>query len=108
MRLDLSGSRTGKKLIMALDDIAIINDDPEEEEAEEEEEEEEELQDPLDSLKVECGNSKHCASLSEKYNECNDRVSSRTRTEETCSEELFDYLHCIDHCLTNSLFQKLK
>ncbi|XP_066971193.1 cytochrome b-c1 complex subunit 6, mitochondrial-like [Macrobrachium rosenbergii] len=92
---------------MALDDIAIINDDPEEEEAEEEEEEED-LQDPLDSLKEECGSTKHCTELGEKYSACNDRVSSRTRTEETCSEELFDYLHCIDHCLTNVLFQKLK
>ncbi|KAK8375989.1 hypothetical protein O3P69_008605 [Scylla paramamosain] len=91
---------------MAIDDIKVHNDDPEEEE--EEEEEEEDLVDPLDGLKESCGSSNHCAHLNEKLTACNDRVNSRSKTEETCSEELFDYLHCVDHCLTESLFKKLK
>ncbi|XP_045112482.1 cytochrome b-c1 complex subunit 6, mitochondrial-like isoform X2 [Portunus trituberculatus] len=81
---------------MAIDDIKVHNDDPEEEE------------DPLDDLKESCGTSNHCAHLNEKLTTCNDRVNSRSKTEETCSEELFDYLHCVDHCLTESLFKKLK
>ncbi|XP_071515019.1 cytochrome b-c1 complex subunit 6, mitochondrial-like [Panulirus ornatus] len=96
---------------MALDDVAVYNDDPEEEEEEaeeEEEEEEEDLVDPLDGLKEACGASSHCAELNERLSSCNDRVSSRSMTEETCSEELFDYLHCVDHCLAQTLFKKLK
>ncbi|KAK3868641.1 hypothetical protein Pcinc_025983 [Petrolisthes cinctipes] len=89
---------------MAIDDVVVHNDDPEEEE---EEEEEEDLVDPFDGMKEACGTG-HCSGLGEKLNTCNDRVNSRSSTEETCSEELFDYLHCIDHCLTKSLFTKLK
>lgn len=40
--------------------------------------------------------------MSEKLSTCNDRVSSRSSTEETCTEELFDYLHCVDHCVSKS------
>ncbi|XP_042208503.1 cytochrome b-c1 complex subunit 6, mitochondrial-like [Homarus americanus] len=90
---------------MAIDDFTIHNDDPEEGE---DEEEEEDLVDPLDGMKEACGNTSHCAALNERLSTCNDRVGSRTKTEETCSEELFDYLHCVDHCLTQSLFKKLK
>ncbi|XP_050722943.1 cytochrome b-c1 complex subunit 6, mitochondrial-like [Eriocheir sinensis] len=90
---------------MAIDDIVVHTDDPEEEE---EEEEEEDLVDPFDGLKEACGNTSHCTPLSEKLQTCNDRVSSRSSTEETCTEELFDYLHCVDHCLSQSLFKKLK
>ncbi|KAK7070445.1 hypothetical protein SK128_014347 [Halocaridina rubra] len=81
---------------MAIDDIAKIHEDPEEEE---EEEEEADLVDPLDGMKEDCGNSKHCMALKEKLETCNDRVSSRSKTEETCTEELFDYIHCVDHCV---------
>ncbi|MDK2413400.1 cytochrome b-c1 complex subunit 6 family protein, partial [Aphanizomenon sp. 202] len=89
---------------MGLDDIVLRNDDPEEEEAEEEEED---LIDPMDAIKEACTNTKHCAELGEAYSSCNDRVGSRSKTEETCSEELFDLLHCVDHCMASSLFQKL-
>ncbi|XP_069943871.1 cytochrome b-c1 complex subunit 6, mitochondrial isoform X1 [Cherax quadricarinatus] len=89
---------------MAVDDITVYNDDPEEEE----EEEEEDLVDPIDGMKEACGNSGHCIELNEKLSTCNERVTSRTKTEETCSEELFDYLHCVDHCLAKNLFKKLK
>lgn len=47
-------------------------------------------------------------SLFSKYTECNDRVNGRSRTTETCTEELFDYLHELDHCVSKTLWSKLK
>ncbi|XP_010004990.1 PREDICTED: cytochrome b-c1 complex subunit 6, mitochondrial [Chaetura pelagica] len=39
---------------------------------------------------------------------CDARVSSRSQTEEQCTEELFDFLHARDHCVAHKLFKKLK
>lgn len=66
-----------------------------------------ELVDPHDTLKEECAN-KHCKQLLAKLEECNNRVNSKTETTETCSEELFDLLHCVDHCVAPKIFSKLK
>merc|ERR1711909_246369 len=102
---------------MAIDELRNHEDDPEDEEAEaeaeaeeEEEDEDEELEDPMDGLKEECGSSNACAPHAEKYSTCNDRVNGRSKTGETCDEELIDYLHCVDHCLaaSNNLWTKLK
>ncbi|GLH03968.1 hypothetical protein R5R35_003802 [Gryllus longicercus] len=71
-------------------------------------EEEEELVDPQQQLRDACNEHKNIQSLREKYETCNDRVNSRSRTTETCVEELFDYLHAVDHCVTKDLFSKLK
>merc|ERR1712215_372260 len=109
-----------QEITMAIDELRNHQDDPEdeeeeeeappeEEEAEEEEEEdEEELVDPIEGLQESCGESNACAPSKEKYSTCNDRVNGRSKTEETCDEELIDYLHCVDHCLaaSNSLFSK--
>lgn len=46
--------------------------------------------------------------MQDKLNTCNDRVNSRKETEETCMEELIDYVECIDHCVAKTLFTKLK
>merc|ERR1711872_1194928 len=93
---------------MGLDELAIRRDDPEEDEPEEGEEEDEELVDPMEAIKDACINGHHCSSFKEKFETCNDRVTSREQTEETCSEELFDLLHCVDHCMSKPLFSKLK
>ncbi|KAG5900070.1 hypothetical protein JTB14_016043 [Gonioctena quinquepunctata] len=71
-------------------------------------EEEEELVDPQQVLRDKCKETEHAKHLSEKYQACNDRVNSRSRTTEICVEELFDWLHAIDHCVTKDLFSKLK
>jgi len=71
-------------------------------------EEEEELVCPQQQLREQCRETKHCIDLAEKYQACNDRVNSRKETAETCSEELFDLLHAIDHCVTEKLFSRLK
>lgn len=55
-----------------------------------------------------CRETEHAKKLAEKYQICNDRVNSRTKTLETCVEELFDLMHAIDHCAAKDLFSKLK
>lgn len=55
-----------------------------------------------------CRESDHAKKLAEKYQQCNDRVNSRSKTTETCVEELFDLMHAIDHCVSHDLFSKLK
>uniref|UniRef100_A0A0K8R8C9 Cytochrome b-c1 complex subunit 6 n=1 Tax=Ixodes ricinus TaxID=34613 RepID=A0A0K8R8C9_IXORI len=69
-------------------------------------EEEEDLVDPIDALREKCRG--HCSALGDKLQECNDRVNSRTKTLETCTEELFDFLHCVDHCAAKDIFKQLK
>ncbi|KAB0362094.1 hypothetical protein FD754_006250 [Muntiacus muntjak] len=61
----------------------------------EEEEEEEELVDPLKTAR-------------ERLELCDERVSSRSQTEEDCAEQLFDFLHARDHCVAHRLFNILK
>jgi len=70
--------------------------------------EEEELKDPLDTLRTKCKETKSCSSLGEKLQTCNDRVNSRSKTAETCMEEVIDFFHCVDHCATHNLFKQLK
>ncbi|KAK9501504.1 hypothetical protein O3M35_012216 [Rhynocoris fuscipes] len=69
-------------------------------------EDDDELVDPQDTLRAECA--PKCTSYKEKLDKCNDRVNSRSQTTETCMEELFDYLHCVDGCVAKTLFTKLK
>ncbi|XP_059609294.1 cytochrome b-c1 complex subunit 6, mitochondrial-like [Phlebotomus argentipes] len=68
----------------------------------------EELVDPQQVLREKCALVPKVESLFSKYQECNDRVNSRTKTTENCQEELFDYLHELDHCVSHTLFSKLK
>ncbi|EDV30142.1 uncharacterized protein Dana_GF23099, isoform A [Drosophila ananassae] len=71
-------------------------------------EDEEDLVDPQATLREKCQTKGHIESLYNKYQECNDRVNGRSRTSETCMEELFDYVAELDHCVAHSLFNKLK
>ncbi|XP_013778449.1 cytochrome b-c1 complex subunit 6, mitochondrial-like [Limulus polyphemus] len=74
----------------------------------EEEEEEEELVDPGETLKAECAQEAKCVALQARMDECTNRVNNTEGTDETCVEELFDFLHCVDHCVSKSLFKYLK
>ncbi|GAB6026094.1 hypothetical protein CHUAL_012297 [Chamberlinius hualienensis] len=71
-------------------------------------EEEPELVDPQVQLREQCSKKSDCNAFQEKLQECNDRVNSKTKTTETCVEELFDFLHCVDHCVSKKLFNYLK
>lgn len=69
---------------------------------------EEELVDPADTLREKCNAKGHIEALYKKFQECEDRVNGRSKTTETCEEELFDYIGELDHCVAHSLFSKLK
>merc|ERR1712087_881337 len=100
---------------MAIGNELVLADDPTEEEEEpeevaeeeEEEEDEEELVDPQDTAKETCGSKSECSGYKSKYEACNDRLSGGD-SEETCEEELFDFLRCVDHCVSKALFNQLK
>lgn len=80
-----------------------------EEEQETAAEEEEEMVCPQEKLRDDCrAKDHHVAELLEKYNNCNERVNAKTKTSETCEEELFDYIHALDHCVAKTLWKKLK
>ncbi|XP_056246298.1 cytochrome b-c1 complex subunit 6, mitochondrial-like [Seriola aureovittata] len=84
-------------------------DAPAEEEVEEEEEEEEEdMVDPLETIRAKCEQSEHCVHYKERLEVCEARVSSRSNTVEDCTEELFDFLHARDHCVSHKLFHNVK
>lgn len=79
----------------------------EENEENEQEYDEEDLIDPQEVLRTKCEEA-DCTELREIYEECNDRVNAKSRTRETCEQELIDLFHCIDHCVTKTLFKQLK
>ncbi|NXN92195.1 QCR6 protein, partial [Rhinopomastus cyanomelas] len=57
------------------------------------------LQDPLTTIREECEQMEKCVKARERLELCDARVSSRSQTEEQCTEELFDFLHARDHCV---------
>ncbi|KAI8442217.1 hypothetical protein MSG28_005798 [Choristoneura fumiferana] len=76
--------------------------------AEGEEVEEEDLVDPQVELRESCSQKPDSQNMWGKYQECSDRVNSRSKTTETCEEELIDYLQVLDKCVTKDLFKRLK
>ncbi|XP_008405249.1 cytochrome b-c1 complex subunit 6, mitochondrial [Poecilia reticulata] len=75
---------------------------------EEPEDEEEEMVDPLETLRQKCEETKHCVHTRERLELCETRVGSRSQTQEDCTEELFDFLHARDHCVSHKLFHSVK
>lgn len=66
------------------------------------------LQDIQEKLRDACRETKECIKVREVYESCAARVNSKSNTEETCHEEMMDCMHCVDHCVSKSLFSKLK
>ncbi|XP_009324886.1 PREDICTED: cytochrome b-c1 complex subunit 6, mitochondrial [Pygoscelis adeliae] len=66
------------------------------------------LQDPLTTVREHCEQTEKCVKVWERLELCDARVSSRSQTEEQCTEELFDFLHARDHCVAHKLFKNLK
>ncbi|XP_038056863.1 cytochrome b-c1 complex subunit 6, mitochondrial-like isoform X1 [Patiria miniata] len=93
---------------MAIDDERLFENDPPEEEEEEEEEDEEDIVDPRDEILENCREDSHCAGFKQEFEVCQERVTSRSNTEETCTQELFDFLHCVDHCASEKIFKHVK
>ncbi|XP_062852598.1 cytochrome b-c1 complex subunit 6, mitochondrial [Trichomycterus rosablanca] len=88
---------------MVFEEKMIQNGDPEEEE-----EEEEEMVDPLETIRQKCTEAEHCVHTKEKLELCETRVGSHPDTTEECTEELFDFLHARDHCVSHKLFHSVK
>ncbi|XP_061834563.1 cytochrome b-c1 complex subunit 6, mitochondrial [Nerophis lumbriciformis] len=91
---------------MVYEEKMITNGEPEDEE--EEEEDEEDLVDPLESMRQKCAETEHCVHTQARLEQCETRVNSRSATEEDCTEELFDFLHARDHCVSHKLFHSVK
>ncbi|XP_055342862.1 cytochrome b-c1 complex subunit 6, mitochondrial-like [Paramacrobiotus metropolitanus] len=75
---------------------------------EDEPQEEEGFVDPQAKLREKCSAKPDCAKLSQRLEECNERVRGRIKTSETCHEEVVDLFHCVDHCVAKDLFHHLK
>merc|ERR1712080_8849 len=84
------------------------DEDDDDDDDEEEEEEEEDAVDPMDTLREKCRSTQKCRDLMARYEECTDRVNSRSETEENCSEEMLDFFECQDQCMAKDLFRHLK
>ncbi|XP_034737690.1 cytochrome b-c1 complex subunit 6, mitochondrial-like [Etheostoma cragini] len=92
---------------MVFEEKMVMNGEPGDEE-EEEEEEEQDMVDPLETMRQKCEETEHCVHTRERLEHCEDRVGSRSSTAEDCTEELFDFLHARDHCVSNKLFHSVK
>lgn len=64
------------------------------------------LQDPLTTVREQCEQTEKCVKARERLELCDERVSSRSQTEEDCTEELFDFLHARDHCVSQPKVRK--
>lgn len=62
--------------------------------------------DPKPEIEAECGDH-HCASLKSLLDQCTKRVHANPASGETCTQELFDFLHCVDHCVKKNTFLSL-
>lgn len=69
-------------------------------------EDEEELEDPATVLREKCSALNRAKLLMEEMHECESRVERGS--EESCEQELCDYLLFVDNCIARTLFSKLK
>lgn len=60
-------------------------------------------QDPIEAVRQKCEEAEHCVHTRGRLEECESRVGSRSATEEDCTEELFDFLHARDHCVSGTV-----
>uniref|UniRef100_A0A3Q2YBR3 Ubiquinol-cytochrome C reductase hinge domain-containing protein n=1 Tax=Hippocampus comes TaxID=109280 RepID=A0A3Q2YBR3_HIPCM len=58
------------------------------------------LQDPLETMREKCAEIEHCVHTQARLEQCETRVNARSSTTEDCTEELFDFLHARDHCVS--------
>ncbi|XP_065177977.1 cytochrome b-c1 complex subunit 6, mitochondrial-like [Sycon ciliatum] len=75
---------------------------------EEDEEDEEDPVDPLDTVKERCGRTALCSRMKARYDDCAERVSSKTNTSESCKEEFLDFVESVDNCAARYIFSHLK
>ena len=57
------------------------------------------VEDQKTQLEEECRQSSECLPLLKVLQACNERVARHPSTPETCVQELFDLLPCVDRCV---------
>ncbi|BGP38825.1 Cytochrome b-c1 complex subunit 6, mitochondrial [Rhodotorula kratochvilovae] len=74
-----------------------------------EDDEEEEVPDG-DEIREACGNTKVCKEFKHHLDECGERLAAGKTIidNETCVEELFHYMHCVEDCAAPKIFAALK
>lgn len=68
----------------------------------------EEIVDPLATKREKCQEDPKCVKLKLRLDKCTARVNKNPNSEETCFEEVIDFVNCVDHCAMHGLFSKLK
>ncbi len=58
------------------------------------------MEDPQEVLMEKCADLPKCSKFRDELETCNDRVNSKSKTTETCIQEVFDFVHCVDHCVS--------
>merc|ERR1712131_150827 len=68
-------------------------------EDDDDDEDEEEMIDPLETVREQCNSKPAGKAFAEELRKCTERVEADEETEETCTQELFDFLLHRDHCV---------
>merc|ERR1712055_308991 len=68
-------------------------------------EEEEEMIDPLETVRAACNAKPAGVAFAAELQKCTERVEADEETEETCTQELFDFLLHRDHCVKDKFSQ---
>merc|ERR1712159_853181 len=81
---------------------------PEESEEEDDEDEEEEMVDPLIVEREKCATKGQAKKWAEELASCTKRVESKEETTETCTFELYHFLHHRDECIAGKFKSIIK
>ncbi|GAA5835739.1 hypothetical protein JCM11251_007414 [Rhodosporidiobolus azoricus] len=73
-------------------------------------EEEEEVEDQAEAIRAACGETKVCKDFMHHLEHCGERLEKGDTMvdNETCVEELFHYMHCVEDCAAPKIFAALK
>jgi ubiquinol-cytochrome c reductase subunit 6 len=61
---------------------------------------EEEVVDPAIGIREQCSMTHECNPLKTKLDICTERANAHPSHGEHCTEELFKFMHCVDHCVS--------
>jgi len=56
----------------------------------------------METLKDRCKDDAHCTKCKDELQRCTERVESKKNTTETCAQELYEFVHCVDHCVSSN------
>ncbi|KAI9100684.1 ubiquinol-cytochrome C reductase hinge domain-containing protein [Phlyctochytrium arcticum] len=66
-------------------------------------------EDPKPEIEAKCAEGHHCHSFKARLDRCSEKIEAGNGAEEeTCVEEFFDLMECVNHCAADKLFSKLK